>query len=282
MIHMDYRTPVTRRFYNVSLPGIVIKGRGMYDFKEGRYYTRLKVTYAKAFRILEERGLMTSVPARRPLNPLPYNYNPNYYCHYHSGETGHQTKNCKPLRHRIQHFIDSGIVSISYESIPTPEEDGTAGSPESASPPGDTELKEVLPSAEEFYTSLIQLSLQGTEDDFPPSTTIKYVPYNREASRYFPDINMVAAAKPPRMQNDDRSGHKGCYPQHSFKMRPGRLFYVLRRMGLISSVPAREKPHPLPHDFNLRRYCHYHSKERGHAIKSCLFAGPFGILSTKG
>ena len=59
------------------------------------------------------------------LGPLPTNISPDFdvntWCATHSGAPGHQIKNCKTSKHKVQHLLDAGAFVFTpnglYRSI---------------------------------------------------------------------------------------------------------------------------------------------------------------------
>ena len=68
------------------------------------------------YQILIERNLISPTVQRQYDGPPPRDFDPNATCEFHFGDIGHSLKNCKVLKHRVQDFLDHGI--LKFKRVP--------------------------------------------------------------------------------------------------------------------------------------------------------------------
>ncbi|GKV34543.1 hypothetical protein SLEP1_g42909 [Rubroshorea leprosula] len=62
-------------------------------------------------------GELTPIPANKPPNPLPFQYDPQAKCDYHSRTIGHDIERCLTLKHKIQDLKDSKCLRFHSDKI---------------------------------------------------------------------------------------------------------------------------------------------------------------------
>ncbi|GKV34711.1 hypothetical protein SLEP1_g43062 [Rubroshorea leprosula] len=61
-------------------------------------------------------GELTPIPTNKPPNPLPFWYDPQAKCDYHSRTIGYDIERCLTLKHKIQDLKDSKHLQLhSYK-----------------------------------------------------------------------------------------------------------------------------------------------------------------------
>jgi len=80
-----------------------------------RRFSDIQQPLSQVFQTLKDAGLLQPFEPKPLPMPLPDDFNPNTDCQFHQA-IGHDTDNCKRLKHEIQDLIDQGMVIISEEA----------------------------------------------------------------------------------------------------------------------------------------------------------------------
>ncbi|XP_058728109.1 uncharacterized protein LOC131599884 [Vicia villosa] len=93
-------------------------GQGKWKSKPKRLFTPLHMPMSQVLQQLLNQNLITLLPPYSlPTNPAPgYKYHAR--CAYHSNSPGHDTKDCGPLKHKIQDLIDENIIDFDSPEEP--------------------------------------------------------------------------------------------------------------------------------------------------------------------
>src|SRR2546425_2996337 len=83
-----------------------------------RRFSNFSLPLSKVLERCIKRGLLQPLEPRPLSNPLPARFNSRAYCNFHQSK-GHDTNNCKRLRHEIQDLIDQGKIPDPEQSQPS-------------------------------------------------------------------------------------------------------------------------------------------------------------------
>ncbi|XP_055803488.1 uncharacterized protein LOC129872554 [Solanum dulcamara] len=96
-------------------PAYVPRPRPNLEARNTRTYTPIAKPYAQLFERLRIVGVLQPVEGKLP-DPIPYNFDGNKRCAYHSGIQGHDTEDCYSLKNQVETLIRRGIIKCT----PTP------------------------------------------------------------------------------------------------------------------------------------------------------------------
>ncbi|XP_055800430.1 uncharacterized protein LOC129869872 [Solanum dulcamara] len=96
-------------------PAYVPRPRPNLEARNTRTYTPIAEPYAQLFERLRIAGVLQPVEGKLP-DPIPYNFDGNKRCAYHSGIQGHDTEDCYGLKNQVETLIRRGIIKCT----PTP------------------------------------------------------------------------------------------------------------------------------------------------------------------
>lgn len=82
-----------------------------------RHLSQLPGPISQIFEMLCSAYLITRIPPKPMMGPLPKNYDQDTRCAYPMNSPGHDTDDCWALRHKAQDLIDNGTLAISHQSL---------------------------------------------------------------------------------------------------------------------------------------------------------------------
>ncbi|XP_019435942.1 PREDICTED: uncharacterized protein LOC109342407 [Lupinus angustifolius] len=100
----NYQHPQSRTPNNTYTA--TTQNRGYTPQDKRMVFDPIPMSYADIFTYLMGERIIAPIPRRIPENPGPW-FDPNFSCAYHSRTVGHSIENCRALKFKVQHLMDS-------------------------------------------------------------------------------------------------------------------------------------------------------------------------------